>query len=184
MSTDIDEQLIGQLVITDDSVATSIGAMVKSATAANRMEEFKQAIKRYSTQRQAEITEVCNNKYASFFKCLDWQQTFRNDLSSMMEVVEKLKETLSNSGQLLLSKKIKRLELLETQLNLERCIRACNDSLKAFNLAQMASLHIADRKFEDSLRQLDLLSKQIRRIEEFTFADQLSTHYLYSNSCI
>lgn len=174
MSTDIDEQLIGQLVLTDDSVATSIGAIIKSVTAADRLTEFKKAVKRYADQRSAEISEACSSKYGSFFKCLDWQQTFKVELSAMHEKVESLKEALGNSGEVLLAKKLTRLELLETQLNLERCINACNDSLKAFNLAQMAALHILDRKFEDALRQLEILSKQIRCIEEFSFSQQLS----------
>ena len=174
MSTDIDEQLIGQLVLTEDSVATSIGTIIKSVAAADRLDEFKAAIERFANQKQLEVDGICNNNYRSFFKCLEWQQAFKEDIKRMSDNVHELRSHLSESGELILLKKTMRLELLELQLNLDHCIEACDNSLSAFNLAQMAALHILDRKFEDALRQLDALSKQIRAIEEFSFVQQLS----------
>lgn len=182
MSTDIDEQLIGQLVLTDESVTTSIGAIIKSVTATDRLDEFQRAVKRFSDQRSVEIANICNSKYHQFFMSLQWQQTFRDEVAGMLEKVESLKDIINSSADVLLAKKLTRLELLNTQRNLERCIEGCKDSLRAFNLAQMAALHILDRKFEYALRQLDQLHKQIRRIDQFSFAQQLSTVLKFVNN--
>lgn len=174
MSTDIDEQLIGQLVLTEDSVASSIGTILGSVAAADHMEEFKGALDRYIDQRQAEIDELCRTNYSSFFTCIQWHQTFKLEMASLIGRVQVLKQQIATSGEVLLAKKIERLDLLQVQHNLNGCYEACESSLRAFSLAQMASLHILDRKFEDALRQLDSLSRQIRLIDNFSYSQQLS----------
>lgn len=175
MTSDIDELLIEQLVHSEESLTLSIGPIIKSITSAGRLEEFRGAANNYCHQRQKDILEVCDNNYRSFFKCAEWQQTFKLEIDKMSCKIQELRSHLAESGECVLLKKATRLELMEVQLNLEHCIEACENSLQAFNLAQMAALHILDKRFEDSLRQLDALTKQIKTIEEFSFAQQLST---------
>ena len=175
----VDEQLIDQLVMSDESVISSIGTITKSVLAADRLTEFKAAVEKYSSKRQEELVDICGQKYKIFFKALAWQRDFQSELEGLKGRIEELQLTLSESCEQRLAKRMNRLELLQVQLNLQKCMTACRNSLKAFNLAQMASLHIMDRKFEDAIRQLDALGRQLRSIEDFSFSRQLSTLSLY-----
>ena len=180
----VDEQLIDQLVMSDESVISSIGTITKSVLAADRLTEFKAAVERYSNKRQEELADICGQKYKIFFKALAWQRDFQSELEGLKGRIEELQLTLSESCEQRLAKRMNRLELLQVQLNLQKCMSACRNSLKAFNLAQMASLHIMDRKFEDAIRQLDALGRQLRSIEDFSFSRQLSTLSLCVCMCV
>lgn len=174
MSTDIDEQLIGQLVISDDAAASNLPTILKSIYAADRLKEFQEAVQRYSTVKKTNFEDICIHNYQALFQCIDWQQKFRQELIIMTTNISKLKTKLSECAETMLEKRSERLNLLKMQMNLSKCISACESSLRAFNLAQLAALHILDRKFEDALRQLDALNIQLRLVEQFSFSQQLS----------
>jgi len=61
-------------------------------------------------------------------------------------------------------------------LNVGKVLVALQDSLRALNAAQRATLEVMDCNFADALRIIeDIQSNQLRLIEDFTFSTRLST---------
>lgn len=64
-------------------------------------------------------------------------------------------------------------------LNIGKVIVGLQDSLRAFNMANRASLEVIDCNFADALRLIeDLQSAQLRLVDEYSFSAKLCTEHL------
>lgn len=63
MASDIDEQLIQQIVFNDSGLDKALGSVLSSVWAAGRQDSFHQSLSAFAKTKEREITTVSQNNY-------------------------------------------------------------------------------------------------------------------------
>lgn len=171
MSSDIDEQLIAQIVFNDQGLDKALGSVLGSVWAAGRQESFLQSLSNFAQAKDAEIEAACRDNHQHFVRSIEDLYSVRTAVARLKERSAVLETELSGSGRLLYDT---RRELLEAQKmfhNFSRAEFGVAECLKTLNMAQRAALQIKDAQYDDALGLIEELERtQLRLIEGYAFA--------------